>query len=113
MTVPASGNAGGDMSSLPKRRLSRGRWRRIDYEREWAEHENLRACERALTAVNEYSRYLESSQTRKSSKPSHTAAKTSTAAKPIARFMPDGKGHKPDPCKGAKGVWGRARRGVL
>ena len=34
-------------------------------------------------------------------------------AKPLARFFPDEKRPKPDPCNSAKGIWGRAAKGVI
>ena len=60
MSKPAQGGAGRGSSILPRRRLSRGRWRVIDYEREKGDFEALRAAERALGAVNDYARRLES-----------------------------------------------------
>ena len=56
--MPALKNAGGDSSTLPKRRLSRGRWRVINYQAERADYEHLRGCERALSAVNDYADQL-------------------------------------------------------
>jgi sRNA-binding protein len=80
--------------------------RPLDLERAQARYEALRAAERALVAVNEYAA--------KRSTPTPEPVQTpATHANRFARFFSDGERPKPDACKAAKGIWGRARRGVI
>ncbi len=58
-------------------------------------------------------RYLELADAVTAAAESEPVQPPINAAKPLARFFPDGRGPKPDPCKAAKGVWGRVHKGVI
>lgn len=64
---------------------------------------------RTYTALAEAKRAASAVQTTGVSEP---VQRSVTAAKSFARFLPDGKRHKPDSCNAAN-VWGRAGKGVL
>lgn len=87
-------------STLRDNRLDRP----VDLQRAQSRFERNRALESSLTSSNNYARRPDPPA------PMQTAA---TAAKPIARFLPNGKRPKSDPCNGAKGIWGRAAKGVI
>ena len=88
---------------------ARPRSRPETQKRQQKDHAALAQLERYLAALTAYRKRLEGGFD-DPSKPLQTPV---TPAKSLARFLPDGKGTKPDPCKGARDVWGRAGKGVI